>query len=411
VTAAPRVDGDRLWGSLMELARIGDTGDGGCRRLALTDEDRDALDVFAGWAREAGCSIAQDEVGNLFAERPGADRERPPVLIGSHLDTQPTGGRFDGALGALAALEVVRTLDDHEIRTQAPVVVVSWTNEEGARFPQPCTGSGVFAGVLTLEQALGQRAVDGPSFGEELDRLGMAGPERAGAREFGAYFELHIEQGPIVESGGCTVGIVTGSQGLCGIAVRLTGREAHTGTTPMDKRADALVGAARLVSAVNELPAQRPGTLATVSRLEAHPGSRSTIPGRVEMVVDVRNPEPEGLAAAEAEVGRLAQSIAAEAGLDAEVETFLKGPPERFDTGCVDAVRAAAELLGHPATEIVSGAGHDAVYVARTTPTAMIFIPCRDGISHSPAEYAEPADVRAGADVLLHATLATAGVA
>jgi N-carbamoyl-L-amino-acid hydrolase len=395
----------------MELARIGDTGDGGCRRLALTDEDREALDLFESWARAAGCSIARDELGNLFAERSGADPERPAVLIGSHLDTQPTGGRFDGALGTLAALEAIRTLNDQGIDTHAPVVAVSWANEEGARFPQPCTGSGVFAGVLTREQALGQRAVDGPSFGEELDRLGMAGPERAGARRFGAYFELHIEQGPIVESAGASIGIVTGSQGLCGIAVRLTGREAHTGTTPMDRRADALVGAARLVTAVNELPGARPGTLATVSRLDLEPDSRSTIPGRVEMVVDIRNPEPDGLEAAEAEVGRLAREIASAAGLEVEVETFLKGRPERFDAGCVGAVRDAAAALGLPATELVSGAGHDAVYVARTTPTAMIFVPCRDGISHHPDEYAEPAYVQAGADVLLHATLATAGVA
>jgi N-carbamoyl-L-amino-acid hydrolase len=408
VTAEARVDADRLWRSLMEMAEIGATPEGGCRRLALTDEDKRGLELFTRWAREAGCSIEQDELGNLFAERPGTDPGRPAVLIGSHLDTQPTGGKFDGAFGTLAALEVIRTLNDLDARTAAPVVAVSWTNEEGARFPQPCTGSGVFAGVLGREEALSQRAVDGPTFGEELQRLGLVGDAPVGGRRFAAFFEPHIEQGPILESGGNTIGVVTHAQGLRGIAVRLTGTEAHTGTTPMDARRDALVAAARLVTAVNRLPDRRPGTLATVSRLDLEPGSRSVIPGRVQLVVDLRNPDPHALAQVERDVRATAQEIAAADGLDVEVETFLGVDPTAFDPGCVAVVRAAAERLGHPAADIVSGAGHDAVYVARTTPTAMIFIPCRDGVSHSPSEYASPEHVQAGCDVLLQAVLETA---
>lgn len=405
-----RIDPDRLWRSLMEMAEIGATPEGGCRRLALTDEDKHALELFVRWAREAGCSISQDELGNVFAERPGVDPARPAVLVGSHLDTQPNGGKFDGAYGALAALEVIRALNERGVRTLAPIVAVSWTNEEGARFPQPCTGSGVFAGVLGHEEALSQRAVDGPSFGEELRRLDLVGSEPVGGREFAAFFEAHIEGGPILESAGKTIGIVTDAQGLRGVAVRLTGTEAHTGTTPMDARHDALVGAARLVTAVNELPTRRPGTLATVSRLEVEPGSRSVIPGRVELVVDIRHARLDALEQAEVEVRSAATEIAAAGDLDVQLETFLRVDPTSFDPGCVAAVRAAAERLEHPALEIISGAGHDAVYVARTTPTAMIFIPCRDGVSHSPLEYAAPDHVEAGCDVLLQAAIETASV-
>jgi beta-ureidopropionase / N-carbamoyl-L-amino-acid hydrolase len=332
------------------------------------------------------------------------------VLVGSHLDTQPSGGKFDGAYGTLAALEILRTLNDHGVETLAPVVAVSWTNEEGARFPLPCTGSAVFAGRLALDEALAQRAVDGPSFGDELRRLQMAGPEPAGARQVDAYFEAHIEQGPVLESSGNTIGVVAGGQGLRGIMVSLSGSEAHAGTTPMEHRRDALVGAARIVMAVNELPARHPHALATASRIEVEPGSRSVIPGRAELLIDLRHREAEQLDRLEAEVRRLAQEIADEARLAVECHRFLGMDPAAFDDSCVAAIRAAAERLGEPALELVSGAGHDAVYIARAHPAAMLFIPCREGISHSPREHAEPDHVRAGCDVLLHAVLDRAGV-
>lgn len=406
-----RIDGDRLWASLMEMAEIGATPEGGCRRLALTDEDREALDLFAGWARGAGCEIGRDRIGNLFAERPGTDPDRLPVLVGSHLDTQPSGGRFDGAYGTLAALEIVRTLEDEGVRTLAPVVAVSWTHEEGARFPLPCTGSAVFAGALSLDDALAQRAADGPSFGEELERVGMAGPEEPGRRRFDCFLEAHIEQGPILERGGSSVGIVSRGQGVRGIELVLSGAESHSGTTPMAARRDALVGAALIVTAVRELPASHPGALATVGALAAEPGSRTVVPGRVRTVVDLRHPELEVLRRLEEAVRRIAAEASEAEGLELEVDAFLEIDPIVFDAGCVEALRGAAELLGEPALELVSGAGHDAFWIARSTPAAMLFVPCRDGISHSPAEHVEPEDARAGCDVLLHAALARAGVA
>jgi beta-ureidopropionase / N-carbamoyl-L-amino-acid hydrolase len=405
-----RTDGSRLWESLMQMAEIGATPEGGSHRLALTDEDNAALELFEGWARAEDCRVSRDRMGNCFAERPGIDPSRPPVLVGSHLDTQPGGGRFDGPLGTLAALEIVRTLNEHDVRTSAPVIAVSWANEEGARFSLPCTGSSVFAGVLDFEQAMSQRAYDGPTFADELERLGRAGTEDLEGREFAAYFELHIEQGPVLESANKVIGVVSRGQGVRSLRVTFTGRDSHTGTTPMDVRRDALVGAARLVTAVRELALRSPGAVGTVSRLEVTPGSRAVIPGRAELVVDIRHPERDTLDALEAELRREIASTATAAGLDATAETFLDITPVVFDRSCVRAVEDAAEGLGYPAMEIVSGAGHDAFGISSRMPTAMVFIPCRDGVSHHPAEYAEPEHVRAGADVLLRAVLSKAGI-
>ena len=395
----------------MQMAEIGATPEGGSHRLALTDEDNAALELFERWARAERCRVIRDRVGNCFAERAGVDAARAPVLVGSHLDTQPGGGRFDGPLGTLAALEVMRTLNEHDVRTIAPVIAVSWANEEGARFPLPATGSSVFAGVLGLEEALSQRAYDGPTFAEELERLGRAGNEDMDGREFAAYFELHIEQGPVLESSGNVIGVVNRGQGVRGVAVTFTGRDSHTGTTPMDARRDALVGAARLVTAVRELALRTSGALGTVSRLEVSPGSRAVVPSRAKLVVDIRHTEPEILDALEAELRRETSAIATTASLDAEAETFLQIPPVTFDRFCVATVKRAADRLGYPATGIVSGAAHDAFALSHRIPTAMVFIPCRDGVSHHPAEYAEPDHVRAGCDVLLHAVLEKAGVA
>jgi N-carbamoyl-L-amino-acid hydrolase len=406
-----RTDGDRLWRSLMRMAEIGATPEGGSQRLALTDEDNAALELFEGWARAEGCRVTRDRVGNSFAERPGIDAARAPVLVGSHLDTQPRGGRFDGPLGTLAALEIMRTLNEHDVRTIAPVIAVSWTNEEGARFPLPCTGSSVFARVLDFEQAMNQHAYDGPTFADELGRLGRAGTDDMDRREFAAYFELHIEQGPVLESTDKVIGVVSRGQGVRGIAVTFTGRDAHAGTTPMEGRHDALVGAARLVTAVRELALRTRGALGTVSRLEVRPGSRAVIPSRAELIVDIRHRGLNNLDTLEAELRREIAAIAEAAGLDAKVETFLSIPPVVFHHSCVAAIKRATARLGYPAMEIVSGAAHDAFAISSRMPTAMVFIPCRNGVSHHPAEYAEPDRVRAGSDVLLHAVLYKAGVA
>jgi N-carbamoyl-L-amino-acid hydrolase len=395
----------------MQMAEIGATPEGGSNRLALTDEDDAALELFEGWARAEHCRVTRDRVGNCFAERPGQDPARPPVLVGSHLDTQPGGGRFDGPLGTLAALEIMRTLNDHGVRTIAPVIAVSWTNEEGARFPSPCTGSSVFSGVLGIEQAMSQHAYDGPRFDDELKRLGRAGGDGMDGREFSSYFELHIEQGPVLESMDKQIGVVSGGQGVRAIAVTFEGADSHAGTTPIEARRDALIGAARLVIAVRELALRTAGALGTVSRLEARPGSRAVVPGEVEVIVDIRHRDLETLNALEAEVRREIAAIAAGTGLDAKAQTFLNMPPVVFDRSCVAAVGRAAERLGYPATEIVSGAGHDAFPISRRVPAAMVFIPCRNGVSHHPAEFAEPDHVRAGCDVLLHAVLQKAGIA
>ncbi len=392
------------------MAQIGATPEGGCRRLALTDEDRQGLELFRTWAAEAGCTISQDSVGNLFAERRGSRPGHPALLVGSHLDTQPSGGKFDGAYGTLAALEILRTLNDHELETIAPVVAVSWVNEEGARFPLPCTGSAVFAGELPLDEALAQKATDGPRFGDELRRLDMAGPEAPGRRRVAAYLEAHIEQGPVLESTGTSIGVVSGGQGMRGLAIRVTGSEAHAGTTPMEHRRDALAGAARIVTAVNSLPARHPEALATVSRIQVEPGSRSVIPGRARLLVDLRHAESPGLDRLEASVRQVAAELAAGARLDVEVERFLSMEPVVFDESCVAAIRTAADRIGEPWVELRSGAGHDAVYVARSIPAAMLFVPCRGGVSHSPDEHAEPEHIRAGCDVLLHAVLDLAGI-
>jgi N-carbamoyl-L-amino-acid hydrolase len=355
--------------------------------------------------------VTRDRVGNSFAERPGIDTSRAPVLVGSHLDTQPRGGRFDGPLGTLAALEIIRTLNEHDVRTIAPVIAVSWTNEEGARFPLPCTGSSVFAGVLGFEQAMNQHAYDGPTFADELKRFGRAGADDMNRRDFAAYFELHIEQGPVLESTDKVIGVVSHGQGVRGVAVTFTGRDSHAGTTPMEARSDALVGAAQLVTAVRDLALRTPGAVGTVSRLDVRPGSRAVVPGGAELTVDVRHRELNTLDALEAELRREIAAIAAAARLDAKAETLLSIPPVVFHESCVAAVKRAAARLGFPAMEIVSGAAHDAFAISRRMPTAMVFIPCRNGVSHHPAEYAEPDHVRAGSDVLLHALLYKAGIA
>ena len=405
-----KIDGDRLWSSLMELARIGATEKGGVCRLALTDLDREGRDLFVRWCEEAGCSVTVDEVGNIFARRAGRDPGRPPVMTGSHLDSQPTGGKFDGAYGVLAGLELVRTLNDYGYETDAPIEVVAWTNEEGSRFAPAMMASGAFGGVFERDFVLSRTDPEGKTFGEELARIGYAGKEPVGDHEVGAYLEAHIEQGPILEAEKKTVGVVTGAQGQRWYEITVTGMEAHAGPTPMPRRRDALVGAARMVDAVNRIGlAHPPNACSTVGMLDVSPNSRNTIPGRVFFTVDFRHPVEETLARMDADLRAACESIAREGGLDLDLRQIWHFPATPFDEACVAAVRAAAEEGGFEHMDIVSGAGHDACYVARVAPTGMIFVPCEDGISHNEIENATPEDLAAGCQTLLDAMVRLAG--
>ncbi|HWV83744.1 MAG TPA: Zn-dependent hydrolase [Hyphomicrobiaceae bacterium] len=406
-----RIDGKRLWDSLMEMAKIGATPKGGVNRLTLTDLDRQSRDLFGDWCRAAGCTIAIDKMGSMFARRAGADDSLPPVLIGSHLDTQPTGGKFDGALGVMAALEVVRSLNDLDIKTRHPIEICMWTNEEGSRFAPAMIGSGVFAGVLTLEEALATTDPEGKAFGEELDRVGYSGPEKVGGRPIHALFELHIEQGPILEEEGIDIGIVTAANGQKWYEITLTGVESHAGPTPMNRRKDALVGAARIVELVNKIGHDHdPSACATCGMVEVYPNSRNVIPGRVFITVDFRHPDGEKLISMDKALRAGLEEIAARTGVTAEIKMVADFPPQPFETSCVAAVRNAAKKLGYSTRDITSGAGHDAVYIARVAPAAMIFTPCIGGISHNESEDMTPEWAAAGTDVLLHAVLEKAEV-
>jgi N-carbamoyl-L-amino-acid hydrolase len=406
------IDGDRLWNSIMEIAKIGATEKGGSRRLALTDLDREARDLFVSWCKDAGCTISIDRMGNIFARRSGSDPNAAAVMTGSHLDTQPTGGRFDGVYGVLAGLEVVRTLNDLGTETQRPIDVVVWTNEEGSRFAPSMIASGVFAGQFTLDHGLSRLDPDGLTIGEELQRIGYAGDEDVGARDVHAYFEAHIEQGPILEAEDKTIGVVTGAQGQRWYEITLTGVESHAGPTPMDRRKDALLGAARLVELINRIGlANPPNACATVGMIDAYPNSRNVIPGRVFLTIDFRHPDADVLAQMDVDMRAGLEEIAGGIGLELEIEQIMDLDPVQFDETCVAAVRQAAEAQGYSLREIISGAGHDACNVAAVAPTSMIFIPCIDGISHNEVEDAKPEWITAGGQVLLGAMLDLAGVA
>ena len=402
----PRVNGRRLWDSLMEMAKIGATPKGGVCRLALTDLDREGRNLIVGWAKAAGCTVSVDRMGNVFMRRPGRDAEAAPVMTGSHADSQPTGGRFDGIYGVLGGLEVIRTLNDLGIETTHPIEVVIWTNEEGSRFAPAMVASGVFAGVFTLEYGLSRKDVDGKTIGEELERIGYAGDVPCGGRPVHAAFELHIEQGPILEAEKKTIGVVTDAQGQRWYEVVLTGQEAHAGPTPMPRRRDALLGAARVVDLVNRIGlAHAPLACATVGMMQVHPNSRNVIPGRVFFTVDFRHPDDAVLAQMDAQLREGVARIAGEIGLETALDQIFYYAPIAFDAGCVDAVRRATEAFGYPYREIVSGAGHDACYLAQVAPTSMVFVPCVDGISHNEIEDATPEWIEAGANVLLNAML------
>jgi N-carbamoyl-L-amino-acid hydrolase len=406
-----RINGQRLWESLMEMAKIGGTPKGGCKRLTLTDLDKQGRELFRAWCEKAGCKVKIDEMGNMFARRAGVEDNLPPVVLGSHLDTQPTGGKFDGVLGVLGALEVVRSLNDLKIRTRYPIEVANWTNEEGSRYAPAMVSSGVFAGVYTKEFAYSRLDPDGKKLGDELVRIGFKGEEPVGGRPLHAYFELHIEQGPILEYENCDVGIVTHGQGQRWYELKLTGFESHAGSTPMPRRKDALLGAARVVELVNAIGLSKaPLGVSTCGMINAYPNSRNVIPGEVFLACEFRHPADATLSEMDAALQQGVKAICEKIGLAYELKQVFYYAPVAFNPECVSAVRRAADHFGYKHRDIVSGAGHDACYMARVTPTSMIFTPCVDGVSHNESEDIKLEWSTAGANVLLHAALEKAEI-
>ncbi|MCE2563568.1 M20 family metallo-hydrolase [Komagataeibacter sp. FNDCF1] len=400
------IDGQALWSDLMETARYGGTPKGGVRRLTLTAEDRQVRDWFARTCRALGCTVTHDSMGNQFARRPGQDDSLPPITIGSHLDTQPTGGRYDGILGVMAGLSVLRALNRAGYVTRHPIEVINWTNEEGARFTPPMMCSGVFAGVFAEQAVLDKRDRAGIRFGDELEAIGYRGDEPCGQHPVTAYFELHIEQGPILEAESRTIGIVTGVQGARWYEVTVRGRDAHAGSTPMPLRHDALLGAARMIEAVSQVACRHaPTAVGTVGLIESHPNSSNVVPGEVFFTIDIRDPDDAVVERMEAELYGQLPEIARRSNVEFEIVKVWDAPAVHFDPDCIRMVEVAAAESGHDARRIVSGPGHDAAYMARVAPTAMIFVPCRDGLSHNEAESITEHDATAGADVLLRAVI------
>ncbi|MGE0224226.1 MAG: Zn-dependent hydrolase [Acetobacteraceae bacterium] len=404
-----RIDGKRLWDSLMGFAAIGATPKGGVRRLTLTEVDKRARDRFRSECEAMGLTVRVDAIGNMFARRPGRDPRRAPVLFGSHLDSQPSGGKFDGALGVIAGLEVMRSLNDLGITTEAPLELINWTDEEGSRFGHSLMGSGVWSGVYTLDKALALTDTEGTTVASALDGIGYRGDQPAVPFRADAYFELHIEQGPILERETRQIGIVTGAQAMVWYDAVATGQDSHAGTTPPSARKDALVCAARIIDLVDRMMRARgEDGRGTVGQLLVAPNSRNVVPGEVRFSVEFRHPRDEEVERLDAEFTREAQAIAQACGVALDLTTLFKIPAQPFDPACIDLVRQGAARAGYSVREIVSGAGHDAVYVARHVPTAMIFTPCKDGLSHNEAESIEPHEAEAGCQVLFEAVLARA---
>ncbi|MCF8487106.1 MAG: Zn-dependent hydrolase [Rhodobacteraceae bacterium] len=406
-----RINPTRLWDSLMEMAKIGPGIAGGNNRQTLTDADSEGRHLFKRWCEAAGMTMGVDTMGNMFATRPGTDPTALPVYMGSHLDTQPTGGKYDGVLGVLGALEVVRTMNDLGVKTRHPIVVTNWTNEEGTRYAPAMLASGVFAGMHSQDYAYARVDAEGKTFGDELKRTGWVGDEVVGARKMHAMLELHIEQGPILEAEGRDIGVVTHGQGLWWLQITLTGKDAHTGSTPMHMRVNAGLGMARITERVHQIAmSHQPNAVGAVGHANVYPNSRNVIPGRAVFTVDIRSPEQGKLDAMKAEVTRTAHAVAAELGLGCEIEDVGHFDPVTFDADLVKVVRGAAERLGYSHMDIVSGAGHDACWINRLFPTVMIMCPCVGGLSHNEAEEISPEWAAAGTDVLLHACLEVAEV-
>jgi N-carbamoyl-L-amino-acid hydrolase len=400
-----KIDAERLWDELMETARIGATSKGGICRLTLTELDRQVRDWFKVRCEALGCAVTIDDMGNMFARRAGQRPDIPPIAMGSHLDTQPTGGKFDGALGVLAALEALRTLVNAGFETFAPIEVINWTNEEGARFAPAMLASGVFAGVYKRDWAAARADRAAETFGAALEAIGYRGPEPCGARKLSAFFELHIEQGPFLEAEGKDIGVVTGVQAMRWYEATVVGRESHAGTTPMPRRHDALLAAARLVEAVNAAARAHPEAVGTVGILEVKPGSPNVIPGDVFLTMDLRDPEARVLERMEADIAATSEKIGRELGVQIAIKTISAEPAVAFDADCIAAVRRGAAVSGYSSREMISRAGHDAAYIARVAPSAMVFVPCRDGISHNETEFTSKEQCAAGAQVLLQAVL------
>ncbi|MER5170425.1 Zn-dependent hydrolase [Thioclava sp. GXIMD2076] len=406
-----RIDSARLWDSLMEMAKIGPGVAGGNNRQTLTDEDAEGRALFQSWCEAAGMSMGVDKMGTMFATRAGEDPDALPVYIGSHLDTQPTGGKYDGVLGVLAALEVVRTLNDLNIKTKHPIVVTNWANEEGARFAPAMLASGVFAGEISLDHAYSRKDLEGKTYGAELERIGWKGEEEVGARKMHAYYEYHIEQGPILEAAEKSIGVVTHCQGLWWLEFTLTGKDAHTGSTPMDMRVNAGLAMSRIFEMVQDVAMKnQPGAVGGVGQVTFTPNSRNVLPGKVVFTVDIRTPDQAKLDAMRAEIEARAAEICAEIGVGCAIDPVGHFDPVTFAPELVTNVRNAAERLGYSHMDIISGAGHDACWAAKVAPTTMIMCPCVDGLSHNEAEEISPEWAAAGCDVLCHAVLETAEI-
>ncbi|WP_370303509.1 Zn-dependent hydrolase [Pseudooceanicola sp.] len=406
-----KITGDRLWDRLMEMAKIGPGVAGGNNRQTLTDADAEGRALFKSWCDDAGLTMGVDTMGSMFMTRPGTDPEALPVYVGSHLDTQPTGGKYDGVLGVLGALEAVRSMNDLGIKTKHPICVVNWTNEEGARFAPAMLASGVFAGELSQDYAYARTDLEGKTFGAELERIGWKGEEEVGARKMHAYYELHIEQGPILESEGKEIGVVTHGQGLWWLEFTLTGKEAHTGSTPMAMRVNAGLAMARILEMVQEVAmAAQPGAVGGVGQMQFAPNSRNVLPGKVVFTVDIRSPDQAKLDGMRAEIEQRAADICAEIGVDCAVEPVGHFDPVTFTPELVENVRSAAERLGYSHMNLISGAGHDACWAAKVAPATMVMCPCVDGLSHNEAAEITPDWATAGAEVLFPAVLATAEI-
>ncbi|MCA0399835.1 MAG: M20 family metallo-hydrolase [Proteobacteria bacterium] len=402
-----QINPQRLWDSLMDTARFGGTEKGGIRRLTLSDEDRQVRDWFRKACEAIGCTVSIDDCGNMFARRPGRNNDLPPIAMGSHLDTQPTGGKFDGVLGVLGALEAMRTLHDLGYETNAPIEIINWTNEEGSRFAPAMLASGVFVGAFSRDFAYSREDRDGKAFEAELERIGYRGAEPVGQRKLGAFFELHIEQGPILEDEAKMIGVVTGVQGVRWYEVTVTGQDAHTGATPMRLRKNALVGAARMIEKIDAIGHHfAPDAVATVGLVEVKPNSRNVVPGEVFFTIDLRHPDDAILDKMEAAMRAALPEVMNPLKLTFEEKRIWSNPAVRFAPELIECVREGARQAGYSMREMVSGAGHDAAYIARVAPTTMIFVPCAGGLSHNEAESTSFDECAAGAQVLLNAVIA-----
>jgi N-carbamoyl-L-amino-acid hydrolase len=407
-----QIDSARLWDTIHETAKFGATPKGGVRRLTLGPEDKQVRDWFRKACEAAGLEVQVDALGSMFGLRKGRDMSKPPIGVGSHLDTQPTGGKFDGVLGTLAALELVRTLNDAGIETEVPICVCNWTNEEGSRFAPATMASAAYAGDYTTDNILARTDAAGMSVGEALDSIGYRGNEAVGARKFGAFVELHIEQGPLLEAESKTIGVVDRGQGIIWYDGKITGFESHAGTTPMPMRRDALATLAEIVLAVERIAkAHGPNAVGTIGEAVIAAPSRNVIPGEIAFTVDIRSPDSKILDAIDRDLRSAIAEIALRRKAEITLDAIWRKEPTVFDTRLVDAVEGSARMLGYSHRRITSGAGHDACNMANVVPAAMVFVPCKDGISHNELEDATQADCAAGANVLMHTVLALAGVA